>query len=148
MATVERHVAADPSAVWAVLADGWSYSNWVASTAHVRAVDAGWPAVGAKLHHTQGTWPIILEDEAVVESAEPERALVLLARGRPFGEARVELQLHPHGAGTRVVMTETPVSGPGSWLHTPLSEILLARRNTETLARLAATVEKPTAPPT
>ncbi len=30
-------------------------------------------------------------------------------------------------------MYEAPVAGPGKWLHNPLTEALLARRNSESL---------------
>ena len=146
MATVTRHIAAEPTAVWKVLADGWSYSNWVVSASHIRAVDAAWPAAGSTLHHSQGAWPLTLDDEARVEVSKPASELVLVARGRPLGEARVELGLDAEDGGTRVTMTENPLSGPGKWAHNPLSEALLRRRNTEALARLAAIAERRTTP--
>ncbi|MCO7219191.1 SRPBCC family protein [Klenkia sp. PcliD-1-E] len=146
VATTSRYVDAPPTAVWDVLADGWAYSNWVVSTATVRAVDAAWPAAGAVLHHSQGTWPVTLDDEAVVEVSEPASRLVLLAQGRPFGAARVQLELAAEDGGTRVTMTEEPVSGPGAWVHNPVSEALLRRRNVEALHRLAAMVERRTQP--
>lgn len=146
VATVSRHVDAPPTAVWEVLADGWSYSNWVVSTATVRAVEATWPAAGARLHHSQGTWPVTLDDEAVVEVSKPASRLVLLAKGRPFGSARVELDLRSEDGGTRVTMTEEPVSGPGKWVHNPVSEAVLRRRNVEALDRLAAMAERRTEP--
>lgn len=146
MATVSRHVAAPPTAVWDVLSDGWSYSNWVVGASHMRAVEEAWPAAGAKLHHSQGTWPVTLDDEAVVEVSKPASRLVLLAKGRPFGAARVELDLRSEDGGTRVTMTETPVSGPGKILDNPLADAVLARRNTEALSRLAAMAERRTTP--
>jgi uncharacterized protein YndB with AHSA1/START domain len=146
MATVSRQIAAAPDDVFAVLADGWTYSNWVVGASHVRAVEAGWPAVGSKLHHASGNWPLALQDETEVESVDPGRSLVLTARGRPLGEARIELTLEPRDGGTRVTIAESPTSGPGHWLHNPVSDGLLALRNTETLTRLAATVERRTRP--
>lgn len=146
MATVSRHVDAPPTAVWDVLADGWTYSNWVVSTSHVRAVEDAWPAAGAMLHHSQGTWPVTLDDEAVVEVSQPASRLVLLAKGRPLGSARVELDLRSEDGGTRVTMTEEPVSGPGKWAHNPVSQFLLRRRNTEALSRLAAIAERRAVP--
>ncbi|MEI4273970.1 SRPBCC family protein [Klenkia sp. LSe6-5] len=146
MATVSRHLAAAPTAVWDVLADGFTYSHWVVSTATVRAVESAWPAAGSKLHHSQGTWPVTLDDEAVVEVSKPASRLVLLAKGRPLGAARVELDLSGEDGGTRVTMTERPVSGPGKWVHNPASEALLRHRNTEALRRLAALVERHTTP--
>jgi hypothetical protein len=146
MATVSRHVDAPPTAVWDVLADGWSYSNWVVGASHMRAVDAAWPAAGAVLHHSQGSWPLTLDDEARVEVSKPASRLVLLAKGWPLGEARVQLDLRSEDGGTRVTMTEEPVSGPGKWVHNPVSEAVLRRRNVEALDRLAAMAERRTEP--
>lgn len=146
MATVSRHVDAPPTAVWDVLADGWTYSNWVVGASHVRAVGATWPAAGAVLHHSQGIFPVTLDDEAVVEVSKPASRLVLLAKGRPLGTARVELDLRSEDGGTRVTMSETPVSGPGKWTHNPVADRLLVHRNTEALSRLAAMAERRTEP--
>jgi uncharacterized protein YndB with AHSA1/START domain len=146
VATVTATVKAPPDAVFAVLADGWLYSNWVVGTSHVRAVEADWPKVGTRLHHATGAWPLVTRDESVVEEVDGGRRLVLVAKGRPLGEARVVVDLEPDGADTRVTMTETPIAGPGKWVHNPLTEALLVRRNTEALARLAAVAERRTEP--
>lgn len=146
MAVNTAHVATPPEDVWAVLADGWRYGNWVVGTSHVRAVEAAWPALGSRLFHASGVWPVVTRDETVVTACTDGRRLELLARGRPMGEARVELELEPADDGCRVTMTEVPVSGPGRWLHTPVSEAMLVRRNDESLARLAATAERRTSP--
>jgi uncharacterized protein YndB with AHSA1/START domain len=146
MATVSKTVNASPGAVFAVLADGWLYSNWVVGTSHMRAVEADWPAVGSRLHHAVGVWPAVARDESVVEELEPNRRLVLTAKGRPLGEARVVIQLKPSGDATLVTMTETPIAGPGKWVHNPVTEALLIRRNVESLARLAALAERRTQP--
>jgi hypothetical protein len=71
---------------------------------------------------------------------------VLTAKGRPFGEARVVIELEASGETTRITMTETPTAGPGKWIHNPLTEALLVRRNVEALARLAALAERRTQP--
>jgi uncharacterized protein YndB with AHSA1/START domain len=146
VATVTATVKAPPDAIFAVLADGWLYSNWVVGTSHVRAVEADWPKVGTRLHHATGAWPLVTRDESVVEEVDGGRRLVLVAKGRPLGEARVVVDLEPDGADTRVTMTETPIAGPGKWVHNPLTEALLVRRNTEALARLAAVAERRTEP--
>ena len=146
MATVQQKISATPEAVFAVLADGWLYSNWVVGTSHMRAVEGQWPEVGAKLHHASGAWPLVARDETVVESSQPPNALTLVAKGRPLGEARVSITLRPDGAGTEVTMVETPIAGPGKWLHNPVTEALLVRRNVESLARLAAIAERRTSP--
>jgi uncharacterized protein YndB with AHSA1/START domain len=146
MAVNTTRINASPAQTFAVLSDGWMYTNWVVGTSHMRAVEADWPAKGSRLFHASGVWPMAMRDETVVEEIEPDRRLVLLARGRPFGEARIVIELEEDGDGTRVTMHETPVSGPGEWLHNPLSEALLVRRNTEGLARLTAVAERRTTP--
>ena len=147
MATVERAIAATPSDVFSVLADGWLYSNWVVGTSHMRAVEADWPAAGSRLHHASGVWPAVVRDETIVDEVESDRRLVLTAQAWPFGAARVVLELAAEGEGaTQVSMTETPTSGPGKWLHNPASEAILVRRNVESLARLAALAERRTYP--
>jgi hypothetical protein len=142
MATNSTHMNAAPDDVFAVLADGWAYSNWVVGTSHMRAVEPEWPAVGSRLFHAVGAWPAVARDETQVEYVEKGRRLILIARGRPLGEAKVSIELAPEGDGCRVTMHETPIAGPGRWLHNPASEALLARRNVESLARLTAIAER------
>ena len=79
-------------------------------------------------------------------AVEPDRKLALIARGGPFGAADIVIELEDDDAGCRVTMRETPAAGPGRWLHNPLTEALLTRRNTEALARLAAMAEQRTTP--
>ena len=146
MAAVTRRIEASPEAVFAVLADGWRYSNWVVGTSHMRAVESEWPAVGARLHHCSGIWPLVTRDETVVEESVPDRKLVLLAKGGILGSARVRLELEPDGDGTIVSLSEAPVDGPAKWLYNPVVDLILARRNVETLARLAALSERHTHP--
>jgi uncharacterized protein YndB with AHSA1/START domain len=145
--TVDRFIAAPPSEVFSVLADGWTYSNWVVGTSHMRAVAADWPAVGSKLHHASGVWPLALRDESVVDAVDPEKRLELTVKGRPFGEAKVVMTLTAEDDGTRVSMYEAPTKGPGNWLHNQATEALLIRRNVEALARLGAIAERHTSPP-
>lgn len=146
MATVSRFIAAPPAQVFAVLADGWTYSNWVVGTSHMRAVDGQWPARGSTLHHASGVWPLALRDETVVRQVDTDRRLELAVRARPFGEAVVVLTLTPRDGGTMITMEETPTTGPGKVLHNPATDALLVRRNTEALARLSAIAERHTQP--
>jgi hypothetical protein len=37
------------------------------------------------LFHSSGIWPVAIHDSTTVEGMEPDRNLVLLAKGRPFG---------------------------------------------------------------
>jgi hypothetical protein len=55
---------------------------------------------------------------------------------------RVELTLAGEGDGTRVHMTEEPVSGPSGALHNPLSDAALAARNVLSLQRLRDLAER------
>ncbi len=149
MATVTVTIRATPAEVFAVLADGWTYPSWVVGASHVRAVEDGWPAVGSRLFHASGTWPLTVDDETRVEEVDPARRLVLLVSGGPLGDARVDLSLVPElpaATSTRVTLVEEPVSGLGRWFQNPLGDLLLERRNAETLARLARLVERPTTP--
>ncbi len=142
MAVTSTRTSATPAAVWDVLRDGWMYSNWVVGTSHMRAVGAAWPEVGSKLFHASGLWPAVRRDETEVVEAEPGTRLVLVAKARPVGTARVVVELRPEETGTRITMTEAPLSGPGKWLHNPAADLILKRRNDEALARLSALAER------
>ena len=52
-----RDSTATPGQVWAVIADGWTYSQWVVGNSRMRAVDADWSEPGSKIHHTIGGPP-------------------------------------------------------------------------------------------
>jgi uncharacterized protein YndB with AHSA1/START domain len=147
MATVTGHIDASPKDVFTVLSNGWYYSGWVVGTSHMRAVEGRWPEVGSRLFHTSGIWPVALADETTVDEVVPDERLVMTARGRPFGEARIDISLAPDGEGTTVTLSETPISGPGSWLHNRATDAILHRRNVEAIARLAALSERRTTPP-
>ena len=128
--------------VYAILADGWTYSDWVVGTAHIRDVDAAWPAVGSKLHHKIGPWPLSLKDSSTVVAAEPGRSLTLRAALWPLGEATVRLELVPvAGGGTRVTMHEDFHAGPLHWVKNKINDLVLHGRNNEALRRLAELAE-------
>lgn len=114
-----------------MLADGWQYAGWVVGSVTVRAVEEAWPEVGSRIHHAVGAWPVTLKDETQVELCAPSQRLVLIARGRPFGEARVDIRLESRTAGTLVTILERPVSGPGKWLDNPALDAVLRGRNVE-----------------
>ncbi|QBR93310.1 SRPBCC family protein [Nocardioides euryhalodurans] len=141
MTTNRRHVDAPPGKVWDVLADGWLYPLWVVGATRMRQVDETWPAPGAKLHHSAGVWPLVIDDTTEVLEVMPGAALRLKARGWPAGEAEVLLTLTPEGEGTLVEIREDAVSGPGRLMPAPLRSPLLTWRNRETLRRLASVAE-------
>jgi hypothetical protein len=124
------------------MADGWTYSQWVVGNSRMRAVDPNWPAPGSKICHSVGVWPLLLNDETVVEQSIPLEELVLHAKGRPFGGARVVLRLRDIPDGCRVEMEEFPVSGPAAVAPDRLSDMAAWPRNRETLRRLAAIAER------
>ncbi len=124
--------------VFAILADGWNYPNWVVGASHVRAVDDGWPEPGTRIHHSIGPWPANIADVTEVAAAERPRLLVLDARMWPVGAARVRLELEELGEReTRIEMTERAVRGPISLVPGELQARILAPRNRESLRRLA-----------
>ncbi|MEH3139804.1 MAG: SRPBCC family protein [Mycobacterium kyogaense] len=142
---VARDTSASRHDVWDVIADGWTYSQWVVGNSRMRAVDATWPAPGSTIHHSIGVWPLVLNDSTVVESCDPERKLVLIANGRPFGKARVTLRLSDlDGGGCRIEMAEVPVSPPLNLLPKQVALAAAFPRNRETTWRLAAMAERRT----
>jgi hypothetical protein len=112
----------------------------------MRAVDRSWPAPGSKIHHTIGIWPLVINDETEVESCIPEREIVLHARGRPFGGARITLRLHGIDEGCCIEMAETPIGGPLNLIPRRLALAAAFPRNRECTYRLAALAERRTEP--
>jgi len=127
--------------VWEVLADGWLYPLWVVGAARMREVDDHWPAVGARLHHSVGSWPVMLDDQTTVVEATPPSRLVLHARALPFGTAEVVLEVEAVGAGARITMSERAIAGPGALVPGPFQSPILSWRNAEALQRLGYVVE-------
>jgi uncharacterized protein YndB with AHSA1/START domain len=145
--TVTRETTATPEQVWAVIADGWTYSQWVVGNGRMRAVDAHWPAPGSKIHHTIGVWPVTINDETVVEACTPMKELVLHAKTRPFGGARITLRLNETASGgCRIEMAEVPVGGPLNLVPRRLALAAVWPRNRECTWRLAAQAERRTQP--
>ncbi|MGV0645000.1 SRPBCC family protein [Mycolicibacterium sp. XJ879] len=140
--TVTRDIRASRQQVWDVMADGWTYSQWVVGNSRMRAVDPNWPDPGSKICHSIGVWPLLLDDVTVVEHSEPLEQLVLHAKGRPIGGARITLRLSDIPGGCRVEMEECPVSGPAAVLPDRLSDLAVWPRNRETLWRLGALAER------
>lgn len=137
MAQVTHEIDASPEQVFAVLADGWTYSGWVVGTSHIRAVDAEWPAEGSAIHHSLGAWPVMIKDETRVLELDAPHRLVLEAQLWPLGAAQVTVELSATaGGGTRVVMHEVFVSGPGRVLRSKVQDLALMARNRECLRRL------------
>ena len=141
--TVKRDTTASRQRVWDVLADGWTYSQWVVGNSRMRAVSRRWPEPGTTIHHSIGIWPVLLNDSTVVMDSEPGFELVLLANGRPLGKARITMRLFDlDGGGCRIEMAEVPVSRPMSWVPDRVSLAAAFPRNRECTWRLAALAER------
>jgi uncharacterized protein YndB with AHSA1/START domain len=131
-----RQIAAPTDQVFAVLADGWSYPAWVVGAALTRHVDGSWPAVGSRLHHRVGVWPLQFDDVTVVRAVEPDRLLELDGHLWVLGTARIRFQLEPATGGTLVRLAERLATGPGSLVPDAAQALFLKIRNAETLRRL------------
>ena len=141
--TVKRDSSATREQVWAVIADGWTYSQWVVGNSRMRAVDADWPKVGSTIRHSIGIWPLVLDDLTVVQDCQPFERLVLLAKGRPLGKARITLRLSDiDGGGCRIDMAEVPVGAPMGWVPNRVALAAAVPRNRECTWRLAALAER------
>ena len=136
-----RAFSCSPAAVFEVLADGWLYPTWVVGASRMRDVDAAWPASGAKLAHSVGAWPALIDDETVSVEWNPPHRSVVRAKGWPIGEAIVTIDVRAKGSGCLVRIQEEPAEGPGAWVPRFLTDPILYLRNRETLRRLAFVAE-------
>ena len=107
----------------------------------MRDVDNGWPAPGTKLHHSFGIWPLVIDDTTEVLEIEPDRRLVLEARGWPVGKARVEITVQPDGDDSLVSIAEDVTEGPARLVPEPIRLAGMDVRNRESLRRLAYLAE-------
>jgi uncharacterized protein YndB with AHSA1/START domain len=126
-----------PEEVFAVLADGHRYADWVVGTKRVRAVDDTWPRPGSRFHHEVGVGPLTLKDSSELLSMDRPRQVVLEVRAWPAGKARVTITVSQgEGGGSEVLIEEVPTDGPAkafdSW---PLRRVTMLR-NVESLKRL------------
>jgi uncharacterized protein YndB with AHSA1/START domain len=142
MSVTTRTIDTTPERVWAVLADGWLYPLWVVGATRMREVDPHWPEAGARLHHSAGVWPAVVDDTTEVLEVVPGSLLRLRARGWPAGEAEVLITLSAQGAGTLVELHEDAVSGPGRLMPSVVRQPAIHLRNVEALQRLAAIAER------
>ncbi|MFF1875072.1 SRPBCC family protein [Streptomyces sp. CB03911] len=137
MARRQQFIECPPEQVWAVLADGHSYAEWVVATRDIEHVDPAWPAVGAELRYAVGLGPLTFRDSCTVRICEPRARLELEAEASPFGAARIAFTLIPWGDNTLVLLDEHPLTGPGARLQGPPSELVLNLRNRRLLRNLA-----------
>lgn len=131
-----------PEDVFAVFTDGWLYPIWVVGATRMRSVDDTWPQVGARVHHSVGAWPALIDDTTECLEWDPPRRVVMRARGWPIGEARVVMEARPIGDGQCLVrIQEEAAAGPALLIPRPVRTLMLYLRNRETLRRLAFLAE-------
>ncbi|HVF33664.1 MAG TPA: SRPBCC family protein [Acidimicrobiales bacterium] len=138
MSTNRHIIPAAPDEVFAVLADARTYEHWVVGCDDIRAVEGDWPAVGSRFFHTVGVGPLKTKDNTKVLEVDPPRRLVLEARARPAGVAKVIFVLRPldGGTATEVEIDEYPIRGVAKVIDNPVQDGLIKVRNVETLRRL------------
>jgi len=138
MSEVDVTVFVPIEQAFAVLADGWLYGSWVVGASHIRAVDNGWPALGTRIHHSVGLWPLTLADSTEVTAIERPHRLELDAQLWLFGTARVLLELdEPQPGKTRIRMSERALRGAGTFIPGFAQDLAIRPRNHESLQRLA-----------
>lgn len=141
MATTEIDLAVRPERVLAVLSDPDAYGDWVVGSDTIRDADPHWPAVGSRFYHRVGAGPIKIKDHTEVLELDPAGTLVLRARARPMGTARVSMQWVARGAGTHVTMRETAGDPLSRLAINPLTDWLVDRRNRLALRRFKRIAE-------
>ena len=131
-----RRMACTPEELFAVLADPWVYPTWVVGASRLRAADGSYPNPGARLHHSIGVWPFVLNDETRVELWEPPHRVIREAKTRPFGTERVVIEAQRRGLGCIVRMEEQAATGIVTRIPAAIADAILHVRNAETLRRL------------
>lgn len=122
--------------VWSVLADGWSYSDWVVGTQQIYEVDEKWPAAGSSLRYAIGIGRLSVDDTTTVRIMEPQQRLELEARAGRAGSARISVTVLPWAEHAVVIIDEHPLRGPGARWHSLLVDGALRFRNKQMLRNL------------
>jgi NAD(P)-dependent dehydrogenase (short-subunit alcohol dehydrogenase family)/uncharacterized protein YndB with AHSA1/START domain len=149
MARNRIHIDAPPERVAEVLSDPPCYPRWVVGAEAVRDSDESFPAAGSRFHHSVAFGPWSLRDHTEVLESELPSRIVLEAKARPLGTARIELSLTPDRGGTEVTIEETPADRIASLLAgNPVADVALRLRNAESLTRLKRILEEAPASPT
>jgi NAD(P)-dependent dehydrogenase (short-subunit alcohol dehydrogenase family)/uncharacterized protein YndB with AHSA1/START domain len=148
MARNRIHIDAAPDRVAQILAEPRQYPRWVVGAASFRDSDESFPAPGSRFHHTVSLGPWSLRDHTEVLESELPSRIVLEAKARPLGTARVEISLAPDRGGTEVMVDETPADRISALLtRNPVADSALRVRNAKSLTRLKRLVEATPSPP-
>jgi len=141
MDVTTRELTCTAADVFRVLDDGWLFGLWVVGASRIRAVDHDWPAVGSRIHHSVGTWPVLIDDTTSVLEYAPGASIEFRARAWPAGEAKVVMSVVDIAGGCRVTMAEDAVNGPAKLIPPFARRAALRWRNTESLRRLGYLAE-------
>ncbi|MFI1014805.1 SRPBCC family protein [Streptomyces sp. NPDC020965] len=141
MAVRHRLVRRPPAAVWAVLADGSRYGDWVVGPSESRQDGSDWPRLGSTIEYTVRLGPWTGTGKTIVRDVDPPHRLELEADSGRLGTARIAIEVRPWGDDTLVIVDEHPLRGPGGRLHNTAVDALLQLRHRSMLARLAEVVE-------
>ncbi|MFG1665111.1 SRPBCC family protein [Streptomyces sp. Y7] len=141
MAVRHRLIHASPSTVWAVLADGRRYAQWVVGTSRSRPARGQWPHLDSAIRYEVRIGPFQLVNETVVRRHEEGVCLELEAHAGALGTARIFIELRPWGEQCLVIVDEHPLQGAGGRLHNVGFEPLIHLRHRAMLARLARLCE-------
>ncbi|MFB8352869.1 SRPBCC family protein [Streptomyces niveus] len=141
MAVQHRLIERPVADVWAVLADGSRYGDWVVGTSGSRPQEGAWPEVGSSITYTirLGRWSV--SGSTVVRRCEEPGVLELEADSGRLGTARIAVEVRPWGENALVIIDEHPLRGPGGLLHNTVVDALIQLRHRSMLARLAEVVE-------
>jgi len=144
MARNRTRIEATADEVFAVLADPYSYEHWVVGCDDIRGTDGDWPNVSSRFFHTVGVGPIKIKDSTKVIAVNSPHRLILEARARPAGIAKVIFELAPadDGRTTDVTIEEFPIRGFAKRIDNAVQDRLIGARNIETLRRLTKQVEQ------
>ncbi|GAC69958.1 SRPBCC family protein [Gordonia soli] len=140
MPSVTYTTTASPAKVWSILSNGWLYSSWVVGASRIRSVDETWPQAGSRIHHSVGTWPLLLDDITVSRESSAG-SLILTAHASPVGKARIELTIEKHEHGAQVTMAEHAESLWMRWIPDSAQHVAMAPRLRECLRRLTLLAE-------
>lgn len=141
MDVISRDMKCSAAQVFQVIDDGWLFALWVVGASCIRDVEENWPEVGSQIHHSVGSWPILVDDTTRVLALVPGESIEFRARAWPAGEAKVVLSAVDTATGCRVSMVEDAVKGPALLVPQFVRQASLRRRNAESLRRLSFLAE-------
>ncbi|MFD6333800.1 SRPBCC family protein [Streptomyces niveus] len=141
MAVRHRLIERPVADVWAVLADGSRYGDWVVGTSDSYPENGAWPEVGSSITYTirLGRWSV--SGRTTVRRCEKPNVLELEVDSGRLGTARIAVEVRPWGENALVIIDEHPLRGPGGTLHNTVVDALIQLRHRTMLARLADVVE-------